>query len=131
MENPSMKNLSLQENTMISCKLTCVCACACACNWMRLREQYVVITTYFFLAVMEALVLTTYMSLVVRHEKYNFLANNLHIHERYLSLALKEHNLLFTKKTSCRKTNKGKILQWNSNESKKKTNTTKRMTRLI
>lgn len=48
---------------------------------------------------MEELVLTTYISLVVRHEKYNFLANNLHIHERYLSLALKEHNLLFTKKT--------------------------------
>ena len=76
---------------------------------------------------MEELVLTTYISLVVRHEKYNFLANNLHIHERYLSLALKEHNLLFRKKKpGCRKTNKGKILQWTSNESKKKTNTTKK-----
>ena len=46
MENPSMKNFSLQENTMIPCaincthKLTCVCGCMCACDRTRLREQY-------------------------------------------------------------------------------------------
>lgn len=46
---------------------------------------------------MGSLVLTTYFSLAVKHEKYNFLANNLFINERNLSLALKENNLLFAK----------------------------------
>ena len=46
MENFSMKNFSLQENTdfprAINCtrKLTYVCACACACDCTRLGEQY-------------------------------------------------------------------------------------------
>ena len=46
MENPSMKNFSLQENTMISHVREvahvnlCVCACACTCNGTHFREQY-------------------------------------------------------------------------------------------
>lgn len=74
---------------------------------------------------MGSLVLTTYFSLAVKHEKYNFLANNLFINERNLSLALKENNLLFAKNNiQLLKTNKENILQSNSNESKQKTNPT-------